>query len=104
MTDDIDPAVTAPAVPVAATVASVPPSATTVKVRIDAGGREIELETTDTRESVDALATTALALWKATDQALYRPEAGSLFGLVASERAPKRGPSSTLQEPVDVPE
>jgi hypothetical protein len=99
MTDNID-----SAVPVASAIASVTPSTTSFKVRIDAGGREIELETTDARASVDALATTALALWTATDEAAYRREARSLFGLVASERASERDPSSTLKEPVEVPQ
>jgi hypothetical protein len=41
MTDDID-----PAVPVAAAITPVTSPATTFKVRIDAAGRVIELETT----------------------------------------------------------
>jgi hypothetical protein len=93
MTDENDPA---PPAPVAA-------AGHTVRVRIDAGGREIELETSGLAATIDALALTAFALWKATGDTAHAPEARSLFGLVASERSAERGASSTMDWPVETP-
>jgi hypothetical protein len=74
-----------------------------VKVRIQAGGREVELESAATGTEIESLAATALALWKATAGA--EPNDGrNLFGLVAAERATERAPSSTMDWPVDVPQ
>jgi hypothetical protein len=86
-----------------AVVAVATPTMPSCRVRIDAGGREIELESTVADADVNALATTALALWRATAVTTTDPEARSLFGLVTSERAADRTASSTLEEPVEAP-
>jgi hypothetical protein len=60
-----------PVTPVTATVVT-PVAPVSVKVRIDAGGREVELETSDPSSTVDNLAALALALWRATSGAADR--------------------------------
>ena len=92
-----------PGTPVTATViAPVSPAPTSVKVRIDAGGREVELETTDPATTVDSLAAVALTLWRATADAAH-PVEGRGFGLIASERAGEQRTSSTMDWPVESP-
>jgi hypothetical protein len=88
----------------AAAIATLTPTAAmSLRVRIDAGGREIELETTEPAATVDGLAQVALSLWKATGEPAP-PARGGQFGLVASERATDRSPSSSMDWPVTVPE
>lgn len=89
--------------PVVATTVIAPaaPTPPCVKVRIDAGGREIELETSEPTATATALAATAFALWTATGAA--NPDGRGTFGLISSERSGDRAPSSTMDWPVDVP-
>ncbi len=105
MTDDNDAATPAAVEPEAsaATDTQTATAAPTLKVRIDAGGREIELETSHATQSVDTLVATALRLWQATDDALHPTQARSAFGLVSSERARHTNPTSTMDYPLESP-
>lgn len=64
-----------------------------MKVRIDAGGREVEIECADINMSPRELAAEALAIWRCTDGAAA-PSPGPGFGLTGSEIALERSASS----------
>jgi hypothetical protein len=74
-----------------------------VKIRIDAGGREVEVETPASGATVEHLAAVALMLWRETADAPH-PVDSRGFGLVSTERARERVPSSTMDYPIDNPE
>lgn len=70
-----------------------------MKVSIDAGGREVEIECSDANVSVSAVATEALMLWRATEGATL-PAAGPAFGLglAAVDLATDRTPTTTMRQ------
>jgi len=73
-----------------------------MKVRIDAGGREVEIECSGDNVSVRDVAAEALAMWHSTDGAT-EPSPGPAFGL-AAQLAHDRPPSSTMRRHPGVPE
>lgn len=58
-----------------------------MKVRIDAGGREVEIECSGDNVSVKDIAAEALSVWSATAGA-REPSDGPAFGLTLGERSP----------------
>jgi hypothetical protein len=106
MTDNADESPTLTVTAVAAEVA--PPRAATsdatTRVRISAAGREIELETGAESTTIEALAATAFALWRATGGEPYPPDSRMTFGLVTSERAEDRSASSAMDWPLASPQ
>jgi hypothetical protein len=71
-----------------------------VKVRVDAGGREVEVEAPGS--TVEGLAAVALMLWRQTADAPY-PVTSQGFGLVSAERAEACVVSTTMACPVENP-
>jgi hypothetical protein len=71
-----------------------------MKVRIDAGGREVEIECSDTNMDPVRLADKALAVWQAT-QCVDRP--GPAVGYSA-ERSSGREVTSSMRRAMDVVE
>lgn len=98
-----DEAATVDTTTVAAAVVAPADPVRQVKVRIDAGGREIEIECSDPSATAEGVSLTALALWRATSGAVTPSDGPASFGLTA-DRGTDRGPSSTIAVPVDVPQ
>jgi hypothetical protein len=98
-----DEAATVDTTAVAAAVVAPADPVRQVKVRIDAGGREIEIECSDPSATAEGVSLTALALWRATSGAVTPSDGPASFGLTA-DRGTDRGPSSTIAVPVDVPQ
>lgn len=72
-----------------------------MKVRIDADGREVEIECGDANVTYEGVADKALAVWQATDGA---GGGGPAYGFVSAERSPDRYPSSAMRRTPGVPE
>ena len=72
-----------------------------MKVRIDAGGRAVEIECPDVNATYTELADKALYVWQATDAA--KVGAGPAVGFSTHVAAqPSRGVTSMRQEPLRV--
>ena len=66
-----------------------------MKVRIEAGGREVEIECPDANVTVSDVAAEALGVWKATDGAGHGTE-GPAYGFNADRRpSPNASPAHT---------
>lgn len=73
-----------------------------MKVRIDAGGRQVEIECGDTNVSYEGVANKALAVWKETAGA--NGSAGPAVGFMSAERSREHDPSSTMRMRPGVPQ
>jgi hypothetical protein len=72
-----------------------------VKVRIDAGGREVEIECADANVTADTIGEKALELWRATEGA--KASEGPAYGLQAGF-GPDRAATTAARRPMGVPE
>jgi hypothetical protein len=73
-----------------------------MKVRIDAAGRQVEIECGDANVTYEGVADKALAVWQSTDGA--GSNAGPAYGFVSAERSRDRDPSSAMRRTPGVPE
>ncbi len=73
-----------------------------MKVRIDAGGRQVEIECGEAGTSYRELADKALEVWTGTEGA--SSSEGPAYGFVSVERSRDRDPSSTIRRHPGVPE
>lgn len=71
-----------------------------MKVRIDAGGREVEIETSDHNLSPKDLADKALEVWQATEGA--KTSEGPAYGFTPQTVSPPRGYADFDARPLHV--
>ena len=74
-----------------------------MKVRIDAAGRQVEIECGDANVTYEGVADKALAVWESTGGAGSGVGPGA-YGFVAAERSRDRRPSSAMRRTPVVPE
>jgi hypothetical protein len=68
-----------------------------VRIKIDAGGRAVEIECSDTNVSPDTVGDKALQLWKETEGAV-RPSEGPAYGFQAQVASAQRTTQALARE------